>query len=93
MNYTLAIVHLADRLAGGGPFVQPFPGSERPLTLAEIQEVQKRLTAIGFDTKGTDGRVGAATMVAVQAFQKKAGIEPADGYPGLKVLERLRKGL
>ena len=93
MNYALAIVHLGDRIAGGGPFVQPFPGSERPLTLAEIQEVQKRLTAIGFDTKGTDGRVGAATMVAVQAFQQKAGIDPADGYAGLEVLARLRKGL
>jgi peptidoglycan hydrolase-like protein with peptidoglycan-binding domain len=54
--------------------------------------VQKRLTAAGFDTKGTDGRVGAATMVAVKAFQQKAGLAPADGYPGLKVLARLRQG-
>jgi membrane-bound lytic murein transglycosylase B len=92
MNYTLAILHLADRLAGGGPFAQAFPGSERPLTLAEIQEVQKRLTAAGFDTKGTDGRVGAATMVAVKAFQQRAGLTPADGYAGLKVLARLRQG-
>jgi peptidoglycan hydrolase-like protein with peptidoglycan-binding domain len=61
--------------------------------LAEIQEVQKRLTAAGFETKGTDGRVGTATMAAVQAFQQKAGIEPADGYAGLSVLARLRQGL
>jgi membrane-bound lytic murein transglycosylase B len=93
MNYTLAIVHLGDRIAGAPSFAQPFPGSERPLTLAEIQEVQKRLTAAGFDTKGTDGRVGGATMIAVQAFQEKAGILPADGYAGLKVLARLRQGL
>lgn len=93
MNYTLAILHLADRLAGGGPFAQTFPGSERPLTLAEIQEVQKRLTAAGFDTKGTDGRVGAATMVAVRDFQRRSGITPADGYPSLAVLARLRKSL
>src|SRR6202049_1961534 len=33
-NYTLAIVHLADRIAGGGPFAHPFPGSERTPTLA-----------------------------------------------------------
>jgi peptidoglycan lytic transglycosylase B len=92
MNYTLAIVHLGDRVIGGGPFVQAFPGAERALTLAEIQEVQQRLTAAGFDTKGTDGRVGAATMVAVQNFQRKAGITPADGYAGLKVLGRLRQG-
>ena len=93
MNYTLSIVHLGDRVMGAGPFVQPFPGGERALTLAEIQEVQQRLTAAGFDTKGADGRVGTATMVAVQNFQRKAGIEPADGYAGLKVLARLRQGL
>jgi membrane-bound lytic murein transglycosylase B len=93
MNYTLSIVQLGDRVIGGGPFVQAFPGAERALTLAEIQEVQQRLTAAGFDTKGTDGRVGTATMVAVQNFQRKAGIEPADGYAGLKVLARLRQGL
>jgi len=92
MNYTLAIVHLGDRVTGGGPFVQGFPGGERALTLAEIQEVQQRLTAAGFDTKGADGRVGAATMLAVQNFQRKVGLQPADGYPGLKVLARLRQG-
>jgi membrane-bound lytic murein transglycosylase B len=92
MNYTLAIVHLGDRVTGGGPFVQGFPGGERALTLAEIQEVQQRLTAAGFDTKGADGRVGAGTMLAVQNFQRKVGLTPADGYPGLKVLARLRQG-
>ena len=84
---------LGDRLMGTGPFVQQFPGGERALTLAEIQEVQQKLTAAGFDTKGTDGRVGPATMVAGRDFQRKAGISPADGYPGLKVLARLRQGL
>jgi lytic murein transglycosylase len=93
MNYTLAIVHLADRIAGAGPFAQPFPGSERALTLGEIQDVQRRLTALGFDTDGTDGRVGRDTMRAVQAFQRRVGIEPADGYAGLQVLARLRQGL
>jgi len=93
MNYTLAIVHLGDRVMGAGPFVQSFPGAERAPTLAEIQEIQQRLTAAGFDTKRTDGRVGAATMVAVRDFQLKAGLTPADGYAGLKVLGRLRQGL
>jgi membrane-bound lytic murein transglycosylase B len=93
MNYALAIVHLGDRVLGAGPFAQQFPGSERALTLAEVQEIQQRLTAFGFDTKGTDGRVGNATLAAVRDFQRKAGILPADGYPGLKVLARLRRGL
>jgi membrane-bound lytic murein transglycosylase B len=91
-TYALAILHLGDRIRGGGPFVQQFPGSERTPTLAEVQETQRRLTALGFDTDGVDGRVGRETMLAVRAFQRKVGLGPADGYPGLKVLERLRQG-
>jgi membrane-bound lytic murein transglycosylase B len=91
-TYALAILHLGDRIRGEGPFVQTFPGGERTLTLAEVQEVQRRLTERGFDTDGTDGRVGRETMLAVRAFQRKVGLAPADGYAGLKVLARLRQG-
>jgi len=89
MNYALAIVHLGDRILGEPPFRHPFPGSERALTLAEIQEVQTRLTKAGFNTGGTDGRVGNDTMMAVKNFQTSVGL-PADGYAGLEVLARLR---
>jgi lytic murein transglycosylase len=92
MNYALAICHLGDRILGAPPFIQPFPGSERALTLAEVQEMQTRLTRAGFDTGGTDGRVGNDTMQAVKDYQSKMGLEPADGYGGLKVLARLRQG-
>ena len=92
MNYTLAIVHLGDRVLGAGPFAQPFPNSERAPTLAEVQEMQKRLTAAGFDTGGTDGRVGNMTMAAARGYQQKAGLVPADGYLGLKLLAKLRGG-
>lgn len=91
MNYALAICHLGDRVTGGEPFVQSFPGSERAPTLAEIQEIQKRLTALGFDTGGTDGRVGLETMRAVRNFQRKVQMDPADGYAGIKLLARLRQ--
>jgi membrane-bound lytic murein transglycosylase B len=92
MNYALAICHLGDRILGAPPFIQPFPGSERALTLAEVQEMQVRLTKAGFDTGGTDGRVGNDTMKAVKDYQVKMGFQPADGYGGLKVLARLRQG-
>ncbi len=92
MSYALAICHLGDRILGGPPFIQPFPGSERALTLAEVQEMQVRLTKAGFDTGGTDGRVGNDTMQAIRDFQTKMGLLPADGYGGLKVLARLRQG-
>jgi lytic murein transglycosylase len=91
-NYTLAIVHLGDQIHGGGDFVQGFPGGERALSLPEVQEVQRRLTALGFDTDGTDGRVGRETMRAVRAFQRKAGLPRQDGYAGLEELARLRQG-
>jgi lytic murein transglycosylase len=92
MNYALAICHLGDRILGSPPFIQPFPGSERALTLAEVQEMQTRLTNAGFDTGGTDGRVGNDTMKAIRDYQVKTGLQPADGYGGLKVLARLRQG-
>jgi lytic murein transglycosylase len=90
--YTLSLLHLGDLIRGMPDFQQQFPGGERRLTLAELQEIQKRLTAMGYDTVGTDGRVGPDTMKAVRAFQQKKGITPADGYPGLKVLAGVRKG-
>jgi lytic murein transglycosylase len=90
-SYSLAVVHLADRIRGDGPFVHPFPGSERLMTLAEVQELQRRLTALGFNTDGSDGRVGRDTQRAVRDFQRKVGLSPADGYAGLKVLARLRQ--
>ncbi len=92
MNYALAICHLGDRILGAPPFIHPFPGSERALTLAEIQEVQTRLTKAGFDTGGTDGRVGNDTIKAVKDFQARVGLQP-DGYAGLQVLAKLRQGL
>ena len=52
---------------------------------------QRRLTALGFDTKGADGRVGAGTMSAVSNYQRKIGMEP-DGYAGVRLLARLRQG-
>jgi lytic murein transglycosylase len=91
MNYTLALVHLGDRVMGAEPFVQKFPGSERAPTLAEVQEIQRRLTERGYDTGGTDGRVGNDTMLAVRNFQRKIGMLPADGYAGVALLARLRE--
>ncbi|MFN3350001.1 lytic murein transglycosylase [Pseudorhodoplanes sp.] len=90
MNYALAICHLGDCVMGAGPFVQAFPNSERAPTLAEVQEIQQRLTALGFDTGGTDGRVGLQTMRAVANFQRKINMKP-DGYAGVTLLARLRR--
>jgi hypothetical protein len=31
-------------------------------------------------------------MLAIRAYQQKVGLQPADGYAGLKLLARLRQG-
>ncbi len=91
-SYTLALLHLGDLIRGDPPFRQQFPGGERTPTLEEVKEIQRRLNALGFPTDGIDGRTGSDTVKAILAFQKKVGMEPADGYAGLKVLARLRQG-
>jgi len=91
LSYTLALVHLGDRVRGDPPFRQQFPGGERAPSLEEVKEIQRRLNEHGFKTDGIDGRTGSDTVKAILAFQKKVGMEPADGYAGLKVLARLRQ--
>ena len=91
-SYTLALLHLGDLIRGDPPFKQQFPGGERVPTLDEIKEIQRRLNEHGFKTDGIDGRTGSDTVKAILAFQKKVGMQPADGYAGLKVLARLRQG-
>jgi membrane-bound lytic murein transglycosylase B len=92
LSYTLALLHLGDLIRGNPPFHQQFPGGERTPTLAEVKEIQRRLNEQGFKTDGIDGRTGSDTVKAILAFQKKVGMQPADGYAGLKVLARLRQG-
>jgi lytic murein transglycosylase len=91
-SYTLALCHLGDLIGGGPPFHKQFPGGERVPTLDEVKEIQRRLGEQGFKIDSVDGRTGSDTVKAVQAFQKKVGMDPADGYAGLKVLARLRQG-
>ena len=89
---TAMIVSEVMRRIMGGPEVAPkFPGGERAPTLADIQEIQRRLTAAGFNIGGSDGRVGNDTMQAVVNFQRTIGMQPADGYAGVRLLARLRK--
>jgi hypothetical protein len=91
-SYALALCHLGDLIRGGQPFRQQFPGGERAPTFDEVKEIQRRLNEQGFKTDGIDGRTGSDTIKAILAYQKKTGIEPVDGYAGLKLLARLRQG-
>ncbi len=87
--YVIAIGHLADRLRGGPPFAAGWPREDRGLSYDERREVQRLLTAAGFDTRGVDGLIGPNTVAAVRAYQASLGLVP-DGYVSLEVLTRLR---
>src|SRR5712691_173236 len=87
--YAMAIGHLADRLRGGGPIVQPWPRDERVLTRAEVYELQQRLVQRGFDAGEPNGRFGAKSRAALRDFQAKSGLIP-DGFASADVLNRLR---
>jgi membrane-bound lytic murein transglycosylase B len=87
--YVIAIGHLSDRLKGGPPIRASWPRDLRALTGDERRELQERLTAAGFDTKGIDGKIGPNTIAAVRAFQRSVGLVP-DGFASTDVLKRLR---
>jgi membrane-bound lytic murein transglycosylase B len=88
--YALAIGHLADRLRGGGPFVQDWPRDERVLTLDERYELQQLLARHGFDIGNPDGLLGPRTRLAIRSFQSAIGLTP-DGFASSGVLDRLRQ--
>lgn len=90
-SYALAVGHLADRIRGGSAIQSAWPAVNISLSFAQRVEIQRRLTARGFETGGSDGRFGARTYEAIIAFQKSAGL-PLDGEPTEKLLDQLRRG-
>jgi lytic murein transglycosylase len=87
--YALAIGHLADRLRGGGPFVQAWPRYERVLSRAERLELQELLVQRGYDVGDPDGQLGARTRMAIRDFQMQIGRVP-DGFASAGILSQLR---
>ena len=87
--YALAVGHLADRLAGAGPLKTAKPANDKALSRLDVMDIQRQLSAKGFDTGGIDGRVGPMTRNAIKSYQKSVHL-PADGYPNMGLLERLR---
>lgn len=87
--YVIGVGHLGDRIVGGKPIQAGWPRGDRALTFKERKEMQRRLTAAGFDTIKIDGKIGPLTIAAVRAYQVANGQLP-DGYPSLVLLQGLR---
>lgn len=88
--YALGVAHLGDRLLGGGPIRASWPRGEKRLSLEETKEVQRRIVAMGLPVGKIDGRIGEQSRESVKKAQIKHGL-PADGYPTLALLTRLRQ--
>lgn len=87
-TYALAVGLLADRFAGGGPLVRPWP-VEMPLSLPDRIAAQQALIALGFDPGKPDGVVGINTRSALRAWQKSRGMV-ADGYLSMGMVGLLK---
>ncbi len=87
-NYAIGVGHLSDRLAGGPKIRGAFPPDAQGMTLADRQELQRRLTAAGYDTQGADGVIGQKTRDAISAWQRSNGM-PVTGEPSADILRRL----
>lgn len=86
--YALFVGHLADRVAGGGPFRTPWQ-KIRQLPDSEIAEIQQRLKDAGGTIDKIDGKIGSNTRWQIGAFERRIGA-PVGCWPRAEVLAQLR---
>ena len=86
--YSTTAAYFAARLAGAPPIGR---GNGEVVVLAppQIMDLQRALLARGYEVGEVDGKMGAMTRKAVKQAQLKVGL-PADSYPTLALIDRLR---
>ncbi|MGV2980093.1 lytic murein transglycosylase [Camelimonas sp. ID_303_24] len=85
--YVLYVGHLADRIAGGGPFATPWGQVAQP-SAGQLAAMQRDLTRLGLYREKIDGFAGMKTRLAVGAFQKANGLR-ADCWPTPETLKAI----
>ena len=90
LNYATTAAYLANRI-DGAPAVGQGRAPVSVLDAAAVKEIQTLLTRRVADAGVPDGRLGTATRTAIRQAQIKYGL-PADAYPSIELLERLRAG-
>jgi len=89
--YATTAAYYATRLAGAPPMRRGNGTPQPPLGPEQAKELQQLLIKAGFDVGGADGKLGLSSREAVKAMQVKLGL-PADSYPTLELLSRMRSG-
>ncbi|MBV1694636.1 MAG: lytic murein transglycosylase [Hyphomicrobiales bacterium] len=88
LNYATTAAYLATRLEGA-PALQRGPSPSVLPTPEQMKELQTLLKSAGLYAGEIDGRLGLGTRTAIRQAQVRAGI-PADSYPSVELIERLR---
>lgn len=78
-SYAMSVAHMADRLKGGGGFVDDWPRNTTFPNLAQRKAIQEALIRLGLYQGAVDGRLGPITQEAYARFQAARG-EVADGF-------------
>ncbi|WP_343315563.1 lytic murein transglycosylase [Brucella sp. BE17] len=89
-KYALAVGLLADRIGGYQGLRQDWNRPFTPITMNEREELQSHLKALGYYDGKIDGKIGSTSRAAIEAFQKRNGLQP-DGHPSKEVLSVLRR--
>jgi len=87
--YSTTAAYLATRIAGAPPLHRGNPPP--PLSFADVKAMQAMLAHAGYDVGAIDGFLGLKTRQAVKATQIKYGL-PADSYPTVELISRMRAG-
>lgn len=92
-NYALGIAQISylvekeDAVNIG--FKTPWPTDDPGIGRRQAREIQQALLNAGYDIGAVDGIIGDATRSAIQDYQQKHGIYPADGRAGTKFYNQI----
>ncbi len=89
--YSTTVAYFATRLAGAPVVDHAAEKTVRPLTSAQMMELQTLLNKHGFNAGKVDGKLGNGTREAVKQAQIKTGL-PADSWPTVELIAKLRGG-
>lgn len=86
--YSIAVGHLADRIAGAPPIKAKWPADDHQLSREARIALQKKLAALGYKVNEFEGHVDFDLRDNIRAEQVKGGMVP-DGTPTTAFLEKL----
>lgn len=87
--YVLFVGSLSDRLKEGRGFETPW-GAVAQLPTADLEEMQRRLTELGFYRDKIDGKAGMKTRSALGLYQKAHSLK-VDCWPSTAVMNHMRR--